>query len=203
MIFSALGGWLFAYILPGVSVLAVIHFFPQYRAGTLFRGIVVHSGLLVSTILSQYLIYTTGRTLPWIPHVSSVFLFVGIAIAVLVILRRFGFFYVLSAFLQQLTMISIAYYLLDSLSFLLIIVLVVPFYAFSHLLQLKYWHIKIPITLLWGFLSLGIFVLYEDLFLNASLHAIVGSLLIYKGILYPHTEFKIKRATTRGINMEF
>ncbi|MBI4094708.1 MAG: hypothetical protein HY435_00755 [Candidatus Liptonbacteria bacterium] len=191
---SAIGGWLFAYMFPGLSVLSVIRFFPQYRAGTLFRGLVVHSGLLLSTIFSQYLLYASGRGFPWVPHPATLVLFTGIAAAVLVVLGRFGFFYALSALLQQLTMTSIAYYLLGSLPFLLIVVLIVPFYALSHLLQPKYWHVKIPATLLWGLLSLALFAARGDVFLNASLHAITGSFFIHKGIMYPHTEFAIRRA---------
>ena len=220
MTFSALGGWFFAYMLPGLSVLAVIYFFPKYRSGTFSRGAIVHCGLIISTILSQYLLYTAGRPFPWGSHPASIIsetatsattawglasalsnigssgsmLFFGaVAIAVFALLGRFGIFYALSALLQQLTMTSVAYYLFGSLSFLLIVLLVVPFFSLSHLLQRKHWRVKIPVTFAWGFFSLALFALYGNLFLNASLHAALVSLLIYAGVMYPHAEFAIKR----------
>ncbi len=196
MIFPTLGGWLFAYILPILLVVAVIRFFPEYRAGTLFRGAVVHIGLLVSIVLSQYLLYAVERSFPWNFRLASIFSFIGVAVAIFVILGRFGLFYTFSALIQQLTMTSIAYYLYGPLSFFFIVILVVPPYSLSHLFQPKYWQVKIPVTLLWGFISLALFFLWQDVFLNALVHAIAGAFFIRRGVMYPQNEFAIKRGKT-------
>lgn len=193
MAFSPFVGWITAYLLPVVLVFGVIGVFSR-RSGTVFRMLVVHGGLCLSIIMSQYLLYSSGRSFPWNFYLPSALSFVIVIVIVSVLLGRFGFLYAFSAFIQQLTLASIAYDLSGTLNFWLIAILVVPIYAASHLLQIKHWHIKIPATLAWGVLSLALFALRGDILLNASLHAILGSALIYFGILYPRSDFAIKRA---------
>jgi hypothetical protein len=193
MALSALGGWFIAYLLPVLLVFGIIGLFFR-RPGTAFRMLVVHGALCLSIILSQYLLYFAHRPFPWNFYLPSILLFAATTAIVSVLLGRFGFFYVLSALIQQLTLTSIAYYLSGLLNFWLIVLLVVPIYAASHLLELKYRYIKIPATLAWGTLSLALFALRGDILLNTSLHAILGSIFIYGGIMYPWSDFAVKRA---------
>ena len=192
MIFSALGGWFIAYLFPVLLVFGVIVFFSR-RPGTAFRMIVVHSGLCLSIMLSQFLLYFAYRPFPWNFYIPSIIFFMAATVVVFALLGRFGLLYALSAFIQQLTLVSIAYYLSDVFGFWQIVLLVIPIYSVSHLLQLKHWYVRIPATLLWGMVSLALFALRGDIFLNASLHATLGSILIYGGVLYPRSDFAIKR----------
>ena len=192
MIFSPLVGWVIAYLLPVALVFGAIALF-SHRPGTAFRMVIVHGGLCLSIVLSQYLLYVAHRPFSWNFPFPSITLFIGIGLLVSFLLGRFGFLYFLSALIQQLTLVSIAYYLFGALNFWMIVLLVVPIYSASHLLQVKYWHLKIPATLIWGVISIALFTLRGDILLNVSLHALLGAVLIYRGILYPRSDFAIKR----------
>ena len=149
MILTGFGGWSLSYLLPVLLVFGIIGAY-ALRPGTLFRILVVHGGLCLSIILSQYLLYSAGRPFPFALHLPSLLFFAAAVAVVFGFLGRFGFIYALSAFIQQLTLTSIAYYLSPSFDFWSIVFLVVPIYAVCHLLQLKYWPIKIIATLVWG-----------------------------------------------------
>lgn len=192
MILSALLSWFIAYLLPVLLVLSIIAIF-AHQPGTAFRMLAIHIALGISIILSQYFIYQTHREFPWNIYLPSAALFIVIAIGAATLLGRFGLLYVLSSLIQQLTLISIYYYLSGSLSFWLIVLLLVPIYSVSHLLQTKHWRIKIPGTLAWGTVALILFAWRGDVLLNASVHAILGSIFIYLGIMYPATGFTIRR----------
>ncbi|MBI5733136.1 hypothetical protein HY967_04270 [Candidatus Jorgensenbacteria bacterium] len=200
MILSALGGWFIAYFLPVLLVFGIIGFFPR-RSGTVFRMLVVHGALCLSIFLSQYLLHFASRPFPWNFYFSSVLFFAVVTAATPLLLGRFGFLYVLSALIQQLTLVSIAYYLSGLLDFWIVVLLVVPIYSTCHLLEPKYWHIKIPATLAWGALSLMLFTLRGDILLNASLHAILGSIFIYGGIMYSRSDFAIKRIRSKTLSL--
>ncbi|HEY4525792.1 MAG TPA: hypothetical protein VJL32_01695 [Candidatus Paceibacterota bacterium] len=199
MVVSALGGWFVAYLLPVLLMLAAVFLFSR-RPGTTFRMLAVHSALCLSIILSQYLLYLAHRPFPFDFPFPSILFFTATMVIVPAILGRFGFFYALSAFIQELALTSIAYYLFGPFNFWLVVLLVVPIYATSHLLEPKYWRIKIPTTLVWGTVSLALFAAYGDILLNTSLHAILGSFFIYGGIMYPRSDFAIQRVQNPSRN---
>lgn len=157
----------------------------------------MHAALVVSTILSQYFIYYSNLVFPWSFDAVSITA-LGIALVVCpYIIGRFGFAYFLSSLTQELTMLSIAFYLFGNTNFVLILLLIVPIYAVAHLLNTKYWKIKIPIISLWGILSIILFYYTQDVFLNTALHAVFGSVLIRTGMIYVQSDFSIKRSEVK------
>src|SRR5581483_11282000 len=100
MIFPVFWGWFVAYLLPVMLVFGTIFVFSG-RAGTAFRMIVVHAGLCLSILLSQYFIYSSGRSFPWIFSPFSVLLFVIATTIISALLGRFGFLYAISSLIQQ------------------------------------------------------------------------------------------------------
>jgi hypothetical protein len=178
---------------PVLLVLSAIFIFPKARQGTIKRGVIIHLGLLLSIILSQSLIFKIGKLSTF--YNSSMFIlpFLASIIISLIILGRFGMFYSLSAALQQLCMLSVTSLLLPVLPIGYTILLIIPVYSFSHLLQPKKWQFKIPLTLIWGALSLIIFTLIQDVYLNMSIHNFIGTFLISKNLIYHKTEFNITR----------
>lgn len=154
----------------------------------------VHTGLLASILLSHTTIVAANLSFPWAASATSLlFLAASVALAY-VLLGPFGLFYAFSALLQQLTMLSVAFILFPFLPLLAVILLVVPIYSFSHLLQVKRWKIKLPLTFGWGIVSLALFYVFSDVFLNITLHVFFGTLLIRRAVIYPTTEFAVKRA---------
>ena len=184
--------WFIAYILPVLIVLSSIITMPNAKRGTILRSIIIHLGLLLSIILSQYFILKSGNAFSYSPTIFLLPFLASIIISVM-ILGKFGTFYSLSAFLQQLCMLSVTFLLLPSLPLYYTILLVIPIYSLSHLLQPKNYQIKIPLTFIWGVLSIIIFAIFTDIYLNMAIHNFIGTMLISKNFIYHKTEFKINR----------
>ncbi len=184
--------WFVVYLLPAIAVIIFISLIYKAKQGSILRSIIIHLGLLASIILSQYFILKSGNAFS---YSSTIFLlpFLASIIISIMILGKFGTFYSLSAFLQQLCMLSVTFLLLPNLPLYYIILLVIPIYSLSHLLQPKNYQIKIPLTFIWGALSLIIFAIFSDIYLNMAIHNFIGTMLISKNFIYHKTEFKINR----------
>ncbi len=192
MVTSYIAVWLLTYLLPALLACGVIYFLPN--RSSLFRVLIIHGALCLSIFLSQYFIYLNGNAFSWYTNLFSIlFLVLVIGIAPFLV-GRFGIFYILSSFIQELTMVSIAYYLFNTISFWAVVVLVVPIYAVAHLMNLKYWKFRLFVTLLWGTISIALFAWRADIVLNTALHAVFGLVLIRQGILYTLSDFSVTRS---------
>jgi len=186
--------WLIVYFLP-ISVTLVLLRTPHTKS-SLREAATIHLGLLASIVLSQYFISQTTRSFPF--HTAPVFLVLVAITAVLCtrILGKFGLLYILSAFLQELCLLSATHLLLSSLPMSIILLLVIIPYSLAHItspIHCLNWEAKLPITLLAGTASVLLYAQYSNLYVNTVMHAGLGTLLIYSGILYHKTDFKIRR----------
>lgn len=192
--------WAVCYLLPGIATLIVTHYFAEKKKHGALRGnlahtpvitFLLHLGLLMSIALSQYFIYQHGKSFPINNHPSSIaFLIVSIALAYKHI-GQFSLPYTLSSLIQELTMLSGAYLLLLDLPLWQVSLLIVPLYSAIHLTQLKHWQIKVPLTAMWGFISVLLFSRYYDLYVNVAVHTLIGAVLISEGIIYHKSSYKI------------
>lgn len=185
--------WFVAYALPAFAVLIILQALPQYKPGTVVRGAIAGAGLFASTMMSQGIIYAAGLSFPWfLSGLSLILFFISVSIS-FIVLGSFGIVYALAVLLQQVTLLSISFIIFPSLPPYAIILLVVPLFAFAHMLQMKHWQMKVAITFLWGACSIFLFSILMDVFIIAALHTLFGVLFIGKMIMYPSAEFKIKR----------
>jgi len=184
--------WFIFYFLPAGLAFVLIRFFSE--RGSMFRAFLVHGALVFSIFLTQYLLYSEGKYFPWHIHLYSVMLFALALITTPFIVGRFSIFYIFSAFVQELTMLSMAFYLMPTLSFWLAVIFIVPVYAFSHFTHKERWQARLWATSVWGILSIALFSYQKDILLNTALHAIFGAVLIYYGIIYVKSDFSIARS---------
>ncbi len=184
--------WFLAYVLPAGLAGGVIKFLPKRRVGALSQnGIIMHAALLVSILASQYALYALGFSFPWgLSALPVLFYLFSVFIAFLV-LGAFGIWYGLSAFIQQLTMLSIAFLLLSVFPIYLVVLFVVPIYAFCHLGQVKRGLIRLLLFFLWGTASIMLFEIFHNVWLIVALHTFLGTLLIRQSVLYPGLKLKL------------
>ena len=126
--------WFLSYFVPAFATTLVLFATPRYKPGAVARSVVVHTGLLASILVSHTAILAANLSFPWGVSVTSGFLFAASVTLAYVVLGRLGLFYVFSALLQQLTMLSVAFILFPYLPLFAVALLDVPIYAFSHLL---------------------------------------------------------------------
>jgi hypothetical protein len=178
--------WLIAYAAPAIFAGATVKLLPPSKAKPSKRNaVIMHIALAVSVLLSQYFIYANGLSFPWYPNTFSILVYiVSVAIAVS-LLGSMGFWYGLSALLQQATMLSMVFLLSPAYSLYLVVLLIVPLYAWCHALQVNHWLTRILLFLLWGIASIFLFSISQNLYLIAALHTLFGSLLISRSLLYP------------------
>ncbi len=171
--------WIFVYLVPATLVWTLPRIFSWDQC---FKFI--HVLLLFSVILSHYWIFVLGYSFPWFKDYLSIFAyFLSIAFAIILI-GKFGILYGLSAFLQQLTMISIGFLLFKQFSIFLVIPMIVPLFALCHELNNPHKYFKILFFLFWGTLSLWAFYLWQNIYLISAIHTITGAFLIKNLFLY-------------------
>lgn len=177
--------WLITYAIPGIFAGGLVKLLPSRSVGLSKRNILImHGALLVSTLASQYAVYTLEFSFPWFPDGISFFVYVASVLAAVFLLGSMGGWYGLSALLQQLTILSSALILLSAFSVYTVAVLIVPVFVFCHTLQGKYWRMRTLLFLLWGTSSIFLFSIIHNVWLIAALHTLFGVLLIKWSILY-------------------
>ena len=178
--------WLIAYAAPALVAGTTVKLLPPSKAKSSKRNaVIMHIALAVSVLLSQYFIYTNGVAFPWYPDsVSIIAYIVGVAVAMNV-LGWMGFWYSLSALLQQMAILSIAFLLFSAYPLWFVVFLIVPLYAWCHALQVNHWRTRTFLFLLCGVASIFLFSISQNLYLIAALHTLFGSLLISRSLLYP------------------
>jgi predicted outer membrane lipoprotein len=176
--------WLLGYVLPcALGVLAVLAYRRNHKRGV--EGIVIiHAAGLVSIAINLYFLSTTGtRFVLRYSMYSLLLLLVSAAIAV-IFLRKLGIAYSVSALIQEATLLAAAALLLPHLFVPLILLMLAPIFSFAHLLHVKHWKWKIPLTMAWGVIAVLLYVRFFDLLLNTAIHILLGTFFIKKGIIY-------------------
>ena len=178
--------WFLGYTLPALVAGVAVNVLPRGKGRLNIRNvIIVNVALVVAIIINQYFIYTLGLTFPWFPNLLSFVAYVGVVLLTTSLLGSVGFWYGMSAFVQQLTMLSVTFMLLSTYPLHLIILLIVPLYSCCHLLHARKRILRVALFLIWGSLSILIFSIWRNIFLNTALHTLFGALLIYKSLIYP------------------
>jgi hypothetical protein len=157
---------------------------------------VLHVGLIASTLCSQYVLSVSGLHFPWLSNITSIFIYALSVLFAAWLVGLFGVWYALSALLQQLTIASISALLIGRLPILGVIFLVVPVFVLSHDARDHRWRTKFLLVSLWGIVSVLLFTFVRDIWLNASLHVVLGSVLIFKSVLYSQRDMRVRLASS-------
>jgi hypothetical protein len=177
--------WAIAYVLPALSADIFVILFPQRRTPVHYWDAeVMHVALGISVLASQYAIFLMGEAFPWQIN-ASVLLYAASVIVAFLLIQKLGLWYALSALIQELTMLSIAYYLFAFFPLYVAILLIVPVFVLSHPLTGRHWILRPALFSLWGIASVSIFYLIHNVWVIAAFHAVLGTVLIKQGVLYP------------------
>ncbi|NOS66917.1 MAG: hypothetical protein HOO67_00930 [Candidatus Peribacteraceae bacterium] len=181
----AISLWFLTYALPAFVTGGIIQFFSRYKSNPKRDGMIIHAGLLLSILASQYALYLNGSVFPWSPHILSFLFFIASVLFASRMLGMFGVWYALSAFLQQLTILSSSFLLLTFLSLPIVVLLIVPIFALGHAQDVRHRCIRIIVISLWGAASISLFSIMHDLYFLAALHTMLGVIGIQRKIMYP------------------
>jgi hypothetical protein len=181
--------WFFGYLLPAGAAYGFASFLPR-RANSLFtyQLVVMHAALLVSIAITQYSMYVLGLAFPWHADSFSLFWYILVAITSASMLGGLGIWYGISAFVQQLTMLSTAFLLLPVFPLYAVVLLIMPVYVTCHFLRLDWTLVRVSLFASWGVASVVLFAMTSDFLLTVTLHTLFGSLLIKRGVLYAPRE---------------
>jgi hypothetical protein len=178
--------WFVAYLLPAAIGYGVVKASPRRKIGRLTNDMLIIPGmLLVSIGISQYCIFSQGLTFPW--NLESLWVLAYLAAIVLagLLLGKFGIVYAISVLIQQLTMLSITFILLQAFPVYVAALLIAPVYTILHRLRTPYSFRIMALFFVWGVASVALFSYFPNLWLIASLHLLFGSLLVKRRILSP------------------
>ena len=175
--------WFTAYILPALVAGTLVKLLPP-RNGTATRnGIIIHGALIFSIVVTEHAIHVAGLIFPWHISLVSLFLYLTSFLVAVSLIGLAGISYAVSALIQQLTLLSIAFLLLSAYPVYSVILLVVPAYVLCHKLKTRKWSTRLPIIATWGVTSILLFTIVPSVLFIAALHAIFGSVLISRSIL--------------------
>lgn len=186
--------WTIAYVIPALTADALVKLLPKQRGTFHIRNAaIMHGALVLSGLGSQYAIYYSGHAFPWGSSLTSIGLYVAAIGCAYTVIGKLGVWYGLSSLVQEFALLSIAFLLLSAYSFFTTLLLIVSIFTFSHLLHAKHWLIRVTVISLWGVTSITLFLLSHNIWVIASLHAVLGALFIKKEILYPSIHFRKKK----------
>jgi hypothetical protein len=180
---NLISAWLLTYLAPAVAAGAIVTVFARRSNASKRIAIAVHSALVFSAFASQYVIWTTGLTFPWETSTFSIICFLLSILISAIMIRSFAIWYALSALLQQLTMLSVAFLLLTQLPLWSVILLVVPPFVWCHDME-RMFGTKMLLFSLWGTSSIALFSFIPNLLLIAAVHSVLGTLLISFRIIH-------------------
>lgn len=178
--------WLICFAVPTLTAGIIVKILPDNQVGLDKRWLlIIHLGLCISILISQYFIYKLGLNFPWHNNIYSVAIFTVSIIISYFVLAKLGIWYAISTILQQLTLGSIILLLMTSYNLYLIILLIVPIYVWCHSSNSKNILLRTILFTCWGILSVILFYFYKNIFLIASLQTILGAVLVSRKIVYP------------------
>lgn len=178
------------YALPALATGTLIKFVPTKNilSDRRYGGVLVHVVLLGSIFASQYSLHALGIPFPWTSTLPSLVFFALCVLFAALLLRWLGVWYSLSAFVQQLSMFSVAVILLPSLSLLVVTPLIIIPFVYAHPFQKSRGLLRVTLFSAWGIISVLLYAFLPNLWVIAGLHTLVGALAIRFGILFPSKE---------------
>ena len=179
---NAISLWLLTYVLPALLTGGILRM--RSRADSAANAIILHAGLCCSIVVSQYALHSLEFSFPWQPHPLSLIMLAGSIVFAVQEFGLFGLWYGISAILQQLTILSVAFLLLQFLPLTVVLLLVVPVFAAGHAWEFRGRRLKIILVSLWGVVSIMLFALQPDVYFLSAAHTLLGTVGIRRSILY-------------------
>ena len=171
--------WLLVYVIPLALAGAFAVFVPLNTKTrddwVKLNTLVIHMALVISIAFSQYIIYSFGLEFPWEINLPSIIILLASVAVALSLVGSFGILYSVSAFIQEVMMLSVAYLLLPTFPVWAVILLIVPIFAVCHLLSLDRWKLRLVLVTIWGCASVLIFYLTYNLYIVVALHTVLGA----------------------------
>ena len=121
--------WLIIYCLPALVAGGISRYYIQYHRRIL---VFIHILLVVSAGASLYIIDISGLTFPWHVDILPVVSYAATVLFAVVLLGRLGIFYGVSALIQEFTMLSSAFILLQYFPVYVAILMIAPLFIFCH-----------------------------------------------------------------------
>ena len=183
--------WVIGYLLPMLfTYFFYLYVFQKTKHGKKdwAQFILIHTSILISIFLSQHFLHQNKIMYSFHTSGFSLGLLLIVSLGSIRLLGKFGLFYLLSSFLQQLCITSITHLLLNFYSLTAVLVLLVPLYVLGHIHNRKQWKTKTTPTLLWGITGVLLYSVTFDLFLNTALHLLIGTYGIKRRVLYTEIE---------------
>ena len=175
--------WIMAYVVPLAAACGLA--LAWRRKDDWFERslVAIHVALIIGIVITQCAMYAYGLSFPWYPGPLSLAVFISSAILAAVLLGAVGLLYAMSALVQELAMLSLAFLFLQTFPILMVILLIAPVFVACHFLTLKYWQLKLVLMSLWGITVILLFVLTRNVYMIAALHTLLGSLLFSRSVL--------------------
>lgn len=176
---QTLFAWFIGYICTPALTMALVLLYGARSA--LRRALFVHAGLLTSILFLQLFIAAQQRTFPQ-PGSIGVLVFAFAIVGSYLMLRSFGIVYLISSIMQELVLVSAIWILITLYPIHIIWLLIVPIFVISHYFSKEHIWSQTLANVIWGTLSVILFIQYRDWMINAALHALLGGFMIQQGI---------------------
>jgi hypothetical protein len=148
----------------------------------------MHTGVLVSFVLTVIFLYLRGTSFTFSPNVLSIVLFAVACVLAVWLHRGLGALYAISALLQQLCMFAAALLLFPSYELFMVVILIALIYALSHLFYPFRRLQRFAVTFVWGVIAVWLYSSLHDPILTSAIHLTGGALLIRRQIIFPDME---------------
>ena len=168
--------WTLFYATPALIAVLLARTQEQFK----IRMAIVHIFLIVSIGLLS----VAGARLALEFHVWSIALTITSLLFAIYLLRSVGVGYALSSFIQQWCLLLAGVWIIPTSGIIIGTCATALVYALAHCIDHSSWIWKLPLTFLWGVCSLLIYLWLQQPLLTISLHAFLGSILIYRELLY-------------------
>ena len=184
---NSLEVWFITFMTPIILLLLFTHRDRKLVIGSWKQNLIIVGAVFLSAMLALMFLYGQNQHFSFIPNRVSLLLVVAASLVSLLLVHKFAFFYIISSFIQELCLLANAQLLFSGLNIWFALILIVPLYAIAHLQTLDKWKFKMIVTSVWGVISIVIFWLLHDIYLNTAFHLIMGAILTQKGILFTKT----------------
>lgn len=172
--------WLLSYVLPSLGYIILKE--TILKNGTI-RVLCGHTFLLISALLSFYFISELNIKMIFFQMNAFFYLFLTIFVFSYALAGKRGLLYGLSTIIQEMSILFMTAILLDKIPLILIIFMIVPFFVYAHNLENRNLLKRIIFTMIWGILTICLFYLFNNIWLNLFLHFLFGLILIKKKII--------------------
>jgi hypothetical protein len=166
--------WFLAYVVPAITAWAITYFLTHKKGVDKYNLLIIHALLITSICMSQYVIHALGLSFPWGLNLTS---FVALILAMVFAVGAIGAsgaWYIISALIQELTMLSIALILLPVFPVYIVVLLIAPTFVVVHFQSQERWQVRLFLLSVWGIGTILLFIL-GNVLVKGSSYPQVGS----------------------------